>query len=196
VSVPFVVRAATRQRVAWIGGSVHRVLVDGAATEGRIALLRSSMRGGTASPVHVHEREDETVFMLDGEATFWAGPLRWDLRSGDTAFLPRGVPHTYAITSEAADLITVCNPAGVEQFFRAAGWTSSDPPPQDWSPNVELMRLAAEACGQRVLGPPIAVGDTMPDAYLPPGVDAVHDPILFEVGQCTGDRDEGTARRA
>jgi quercetin dioxygenase-like cupin family protein len=166
MSVPFIVRATAQQRIAWIGGSVHRVLLDGTATDDRLAMLRSSMRGGAASPVHVHDREDETVYVMDGEATFWAGHRRWDLTAGDTAFLPRGVPHTYLITSDTADLITVCNPAGIEEFFRAAGWDSSDPPPPDWVPTVEAMRLAAEACGQRVLGPPIAIGDDMPDVYL------------------------------
>lgn len=32
------------------------------------------------------------------------------------AFLPRGVPHTYLFTSDTAEIITVCNPAGMEEF--------------------------------------------------------------------------------
>ncbi len=166
VSVPYIARAGTQQQISWIGGSVHRVVLDAAATERRLAMFRSSMRRGAASPVHIHDREDETVFVLEGEGIFWAGDQRWKLKSGDTAFLPRGVPHTYLFTSDTVDMITVCNPAGMEEFFRAAGWDLSNPQPQGWVVDVEAMRCAAQACGQRVLGPPLAAGDEMPAAYL------------------------------
>jgi quercetin dioxygenase-like cupin family protein len=117
--VPDIARGATQQQISWIGGSVA---LDAAATQNRLAMFRSSMRGGAASPVHVHDRGDETVFVLEGEGIFWAGDQRWQLISGDTAFLPRGVPHTYLFTSDTAEVNTVCNPAGMEEFFRAVGW--------------------------------------------------------------------------
>lgn len=94
MSGAYIARAATQQQISWIGGSVHRVVLDAAATQSRLAMFRSSMRGGAASPVHVHDREDETVFVPKGHGIFWAGDQRWKLKSGDTAFLPRGVPHT------------------------------------------------------------------------------------------------------
>jgi quercetin dioxygenase-like cupin family protein len=166
MSVPHLARADSQQAISWIGGGVHRVILDAGATDDRLAMLRSSMRGGAASPVHVHDREDETVLLLEGAGIVWAGDRRWELKSGDTAFLPRGVPHTYLFTSETVDMITVCNPAGMEEFFRAAGWDLENPLPDDWSVDIEALESAAQACGQRVLGPPLAVGDEMPAAYL------------------------------
>jgi quercetin dioxygenase-like cupin family protein len=166
LSIPHIGRATTHQRIAWLGGSVHHVVLDAAATDGRLAMFRSSMRGGAASPVHVHDNEDETVFVLEGHGTFWAGDQRWELGSGDTAFLPRGVPHTYLFTSDTAEIITVCNPAGMEEFFRAAGWDLSSPQPHDWAVDPAALRDAADACGQRVLGPPLRPGDEMPASYL------------------------------
>jgi quercetin dioxygenase-like cupin family protein len=166
MSVPYLAESATRQHIAWIGDSIHRVVLDSAATDNRLAMFRSSMRGGTASPVHVHDREDETVFLLDGSAVFWAGAKRWRATSGDTVFLPRGVPHTYAITSDAAEIITVCNPAGMEEFFREIGWDLAKPRPDDWRVDVGAMRDAALRCGQQVLGPPLGPDDTMPAGYL------------------------------
>ena len=70
MSVPYIARGATQQQISVIGGSVHRVVLDAAATENRLAMFRSSMRGGAASPVHVHDREDETVFVLEGRGHF------------------------------------------------------------------------------------------------------------------------------
>jgi quercetin dioxygenase-like cupin family protein len=159
----FVQRTDGGQEIAWLGGSVHRVVLDGAATGGRSALFRSTMRAGTASPVHIHDHDDETVVLLSGSGVFWAGDQRWELEAGDTAFLPRGLPHTYAITSDAAELLTICNPAGMEEFFRAAGWDLARPLPDGWSVDRELLGRAGVAAGQRVLGPPLTPGDEMPE---------------------------------
>lgn len=124
------------------------------------------MRAGAASPVHVHEHEDETVFVLSGTGVFWAGDQRRQLSSGDTAFLPRGLPHTYMFTSETAELITICNPAGMEEFFRQAGWDLADPMPEDWAVDLKSLGRIGEAAGQKVLGPPLGPEDTMPPGFL------------------------------
>jgi quercetin dioxygenase-like cupin family protein len=165
MSTGWITRAAGRQNIAWIGGSVHGVLLDGAATGNRLAAFRSQMRAGAASPVHVHDQDDETVFVLEGAGVAWVGDQRWELRSGDSVFMPRHVPHSYVFTAET-DLLTVCNPAGMENFFRAAGWDLKDPQPQDWAVDMETLRTSGEAGGQHVLGPPLAPGSEMPAQYL------------------------------
>ena len=169
MTLAYVSRAGTEQQLAWIGGSVHHITLDAAVTGGRLAVFRSSMRGGAASPVHVHDHEDETVYILSGTGIFWAGDQRWELGSGDTAFLPRGVPHSYLFTSDDVELLTVCNPAGTEEFFRAVGWDLTDPKPADWAVDMHALAAAGEAAGQHVLGPPLAAGDAMPVAYLEDG---------------------------
>jgi quercetin dioxygenase-like cupin family protein len=170
VSRAAIARADRSPRIAWIGGSVHTVCLAGPATEGRLTVLRSSMRGPAASPVHVHPEEDETVAVLDGRAVFWAGRDRFEAAAGDTVFLPRGLAHTYRITSETADLITICTPAGMERFFRAAGWDlSRGPVPDGWAVAPADLQAAALAGGQQVLGPPLALDEDMPESYLSGG---------------------------
>ncbi len=88
------------------------------------------------------------------------------LGAGDTVFLPRNVPHTYVLTSEEAELLTICNPAGFEDFIRAAGWNLSVAKPEDSVVDMRALIDAAEATGQRVLGPPLGLGDAMPRRYL------------------------------
>ena len=160
-------RAGTAQRIAWLGGSVHHIVLDGDATAGRLAALRSSMPAGTASPVHVHDHDDETVFVLSGGGVVWAGPDRWELGPGDTAFLPRGLPHAYRFTS-TAEILTICNPAGMEGFFRTAGRDLTDPDPDGWAVDLTTLAAAAAARGQTVLGPPLGPDDAMPVGYLEP----------------------------
>jgi quercetin dioxygenase-like cupin family protein len=166
MSLAYVARAGDNQQIAWIADSVHRITLDAAATGGRLAAIRSTMRGGAASPVHVHEHEDETVFVLSGTGIFWAGEKRWELGSGDTAFLPRGLPHTYLFTSDETELLTICNPAGMEEFFRAAGWDLANPKPADWAVDIKSLATIGEAAGQTVLGPPLAPDEHMPARFL------------------------------
>jgi quercetin dioxygenase-like cupin family protein len=166
MTLAYIARNGAEQRLEWIGGSIHHITLDAAATDGRLTAVRSTMKGGTASPVHVHEHEDETVFLLSGTGVFWAGDRRWELGSGDTAFLPRAVPHTYLFTSDEVELLTVCNPAGMEEFFRAAGWDLAQPRPDDWAVDMAALARAAEETGQTLLGPPLQKDDAMPARYL------------------------------
>jgi hypothetical protein len=44
-----VTRAGAEQRIAWLGGSIHHIVLDGSATDGQLMAVRSSMKTGTAS---------------------------------------------------------------------------------------------------------------------------------------------------
>jgi hypothetical protein len=69
------------------------------------------------------------------------------------------------LTSDA-ELLTICNPAGFEEFIRAAGWDLSAPKPAGWAVDMKALADAAAATGQTLLGPPLALGDVMPAEYL------------------------------
>ena len=50
---------------------------------------------GTAIPLHTHNVE-ESVFVLDGQATAVVGGDSFDLEPGDATWVPAGVPHRFA----------------------------------------------------------------------------------------------------
>jgi quercetin dioxygenase-like cupin family protein len=166
MSVPYLAQATDNQQLEWLDGGVMRVMLDGTKTDGRLAMLRSAAPGGTASPVHVHVSEDEVIVLLQGSGIFWVGEQRYELSEGGVAFLPRNIPHAYRLTSETVDMLTVCTPAGLENFFRAVGWDLSHPKPDGWEVTPASMAPAAEATGQTILGPPLAADQMIPHAYL------------------------------
>lgn len=150
---PHIAQAKEQQQLEWLSGHPMSVLLDSAATGGRLMMLRSTPPAGSASPLHVHGREDEVFVLLSGEALFVVGDRTHELGPGGVAFLPRNIPHAYRITADA-HVLTVCTPGGLEEFFRTAGHDLSLPKPERWAITPESMSAAFEPLGGRIVGPP------------------------------------------
>jgi quercetin dioxygenase-like cupin family protein len=154
MSLAFIAQASEHQELEWIGGSTVTVLLDGDATGGQLTAVRSRMREGAASPVHLHRNEDEMFVLLAGSGLFWVGDECHEVGQGGAVFLPRNVPHAYRFTSPEVDLLTLCTPSGMEHFFRNAGRDLSEPRPDGWEVTLEALVEAAKVGGQEILGPP------------------------------------------
>ena len=122
-----------------------RVHVSAEQTADTFALLEVFHPAGDQPPLHVHHDSDETFYVLEGEMTLWVGDQTRVLRPGDSAFAPRGIPHTLRPGADGTRSLVASTPAGFEAFVRAVG--AADPGPE------ELTRMAAEH-GIEILGPP------------------------------------------
>jgi quercetin dioxygenase-like cupin family protein len=91
-----------------------RTLVAGSATGNRLALLEIHGSVGRGIVRHIHEHEDEVVYVLDGELTFHIGKEVHRARKGSCLVLPRGIEHSYVVESRLAQLLVVVTPAGLE----------------------------------------------------------------------------------
>ena len=106
----------------WFTDNVMRVHVDGDRSDGAFALVEATGRQGDMPPLHVHHRDDETFYVLEGRLTLvLRGELPIELSAGDAALAPKGVPHVYRIESDSARWLVVGTPAGFEEFVREAG---------------------------------------------------------------------------
>lgn len=71
------------------------------------------------TPLHVHEREDELFYVLDGEHVFQIGDEEFRVGPGGFAFGPRGIPHSQRrVVPGAGRLLILATPGGLEGFFR------------------------------------------------------------------------------
>jgi mannose-6-phosphate isomerase-like protein (cupin superfamily) len=71
------------------------------------------------TPLHVHEREDELFFVLEGEHVFQVGDDEFRVGPGALVFAPRGVPHSQRrVVPRTGRILVVTAPAGLEGFFR------------------------------------------------------------------------------
>jgi quercetin dioxygenase-like cupin family protein len=97
------------------------VLVKGEETGGRFALVETIEQPGNELPYRRHHWEDKVIYVLDGALALSIARTWVHAPVGTAVFVPRGVEHTYAITSESARLLTMLTPAGFERFYQEYG---------------------------------------------------------------------------
>ena len=75
-------------------------------TNGDLAVFEQNgftPKGGT--PLHIHPNQDEFFYIIEGEYLFQVGNEQYEMKKGDTIFLPRNVQHTFALLSEKGKVI-------------------------------------------------------------------------------------------
>ena len=97
-----------------------------ASTDGALTFIESDTTGG--APRHVHSREDECLYVLDGTISVECGDDAWVLGKGAFVFLPRGVPHAWDVVGERSRVLIITAPAGLEEFLRELHAAESSPP--------------------------------------------------------------------
>ncbi len=142
----------------WHLGGLLTFKATGEQTEGRFALMEERGGRGYASPLHVHEREDEALYVLEGTVLAYVGDELIRATPGTYVYLPKRVPHAVVVEGEGARFLTFICPAGLERFFQATGQPAAArtlPPPDQPVDEEALDRFAAEH-GATILGPPPA----------------------------------------
>lgn len=112
---------------------------------------------GSGPPIHVHHREDEWFYVIEGELTFWVGGRIIKAPTGAFVYGPRDIPHTFTVTSPQARSLVVTEPAGFEKFMRTLGEPAAaqtTPPTGVALPSRDRIMAAAAEFGIEILGPP------------------------------------------
>lgn len=128
--------------------------VQSADSGGALAVGEVSMRPGDEPPLHIHAREDEVWYVLEGEILFQVGQERIVRRAGESILLPRGLQHGCAVQSASARILHFYTPAGLEEAFRALSVAEGATPPPLAPPQV---MAAFEERGVTFVGPPLPV---------------------------------------
>jgi quercetin dioxygenase-like cupin family protein len=110
-----------------IVGDVYRFLATGEETEGRYAQWEAIVPPGGGPPPHVHSREEEGFYILEGEITIQVGDERFVAIAGTFANMPVGRLHSFKNESgKPARMIITIAPAGLEQMFLEVGQPVAD----------------------------------------------------------------------
>jgi quercetin dioxygenase-like cupin family protein len=111
-------------------GSPYRFLATSAQTAGSLALIEAIAPPHSEVPLHMHTREDETFFVLEGQLKIQCGGRPLVLEERSTAFLPRNIPHSYAnYWDTPAKYLVSITPGGFEKCLEEFGHLSADSRP-------------------------------------------------------------------
>ncbi len=100
-------------------------------------------------PLHIHPFQDEWFYVVEGEYLFQVGADKYQMKPGDTIFLPRNVQHAFVQLSEKGKMIVSYLPAGkMEAFFKITDTWTSPPTPE------EIKQVFADH-DMKVVGPPL-----------------------------------------
>src|SRR5829696_6692042 len=102
----------------WHLGGLLSISATANDTNGAVSVVEERAVRGYATPPHVHGREDETLFVIEGELKYVVGGTPGIAVAGNTVFLPRSVPHRFEVTSQEARFLVIITPGGFEQFFK------------------------------------------------------------------------------
>jgi quercetin dioxygenase-like cupin family protein len=109
-------------------GNTVTVKVDPKTGSPGMAMGTQALDPGVGIPVHMHEHEDEVLFVHDGRGVAVLGGQRKEVGKGDTVFIPHGVWHGVESSGEAVELLWIVTPPGLEEFFRETGAPAGAPP--------------------------------------------------------------------
>jgi quercetin dioxygenase-like cupin family protein len=115
-ALPFLRSKDDAVSFAVANGNTMRIRASAADTGGAYTLMEADQVAGTGPPLHAHETEDETFYVLSGSYSFWVGDDVLSGSAGDIVFVPRLVPHRFRCETDGRMLL-LYTPGGFEGFF-------------------------------------------------------------------------------
>jgi quercetin dioxygenase-like cupin family protein len=130
----------------WIVGDTMTFKATAESTGGSLLLFENLTAPGGGLPPHIHTREGEFFYVLDGTFEVRIGDEVHALGPGGFAYVPQGTVHNFRNTAETPSRILVgFTPGGIEGFFRESGRPATDDGPAPPLDEDEIARTTVAA---------------------------------------------------
>lgn len=150
----FVVKAGEdrfNEPIKYRGISPNLVKISAKDTNGLFSVFEYEGFARMGPDLHVHPKQDETFYVLEGEYLFQLGAEKHTLKAGDTIFLPRNIPHTWLQLTDKGKLMYMLQPAGkMEAFFKKMNAIQGPP-------SAELVQKIHLEHGIKIVGPALTL---------------------------------------
>jgi quercetin dioxygenase-like cupin family protein len=126
----------------WWFGSLAEIKATAADTGGQMTIVEVTEHPGAEAPLHVHRRDDEGFWVLEGDVTFEVGGTTIEASAGDYVFGPRDIPHRFTVGDRGCRMLFILVPGGIEDVIRATSEAAPSrtlPPPPEAEPSPEEM---------------------------------------------------------
>ncbi|SIO36548.1 cupin domain-containing protein [Chitinophaga niabensis] len=98
-------------------GGYFRTLIAPDQTGNALALLELTLPQGAEPPAHIHNNEDESFYVVEGQVSVSVAGSATVLNPGEALFAPRNVPHSFRILTEKATIINLITPGTLWNYF-------------------------------------------------------------------------------
>jgi mannose-6-phosphate isomerase-like protein (cupin superfamily) len=150
---PLAVTRGTGEARWWLG-QLAEIKATAADTGGLFSIVEVTNAPNYEAPLHVHHREDEAFWIIEGSVTLEVGGTTIEAGAGDYAFGPRGLPHKYTVGAQGCRMLFILTPGGFEDLVRAMSVpadTRSVPSQDGPPPDMERVRAIAATYGCELL---------------------------------------------
>jgi quercetin dioxygenase-like cupin family protein len=106
-------RLSSLELSKWENGNLTTNLAETKDTGGAFLFMEATLDPGTEPPPHVHSREHELFYVLEGEFDVYVGKDAFK-GPGDCIFLPKFTPHAFVIRSRRLRVLALFTPSGLE----------------------------------------------------------------------------------
>lgn len=148
-----VVRSGAGEARWWLG-ALAEIKATAADTGGQFTLIEMTHPRGYEAPLHVHHREDESFWILDGHATLYVGEETIHVSAGDYALGPRDIPHRYTVGEGGCRMLYLLTPGGFEELVKDMSEPAASrtvPPPTERPPDMAWVQQIANKHGCELL---------------------------------------------
>ena len=149
---------ADEGRSFWLFTDLHTFKAVSEDTGGAFALEELTAHMRFAPPPHIHHREDESYYILEGEYEFLIDGRTFTAGPGSFVYMPKGQLHMHMNAGDTpARALVLLMPAGVERFLEEAGEPATDVsyvPPIPEMPELQRTVERAQKYGIEVPPPP------------------------------------------
>jgi quercetin dioxygenase-like cupin family protein len=101
---PTVVRG-NEGEARWWFGALAELKATAADTGGQMTIVEVTEPPGAEAPLHVHHRDDEGFWILEGDVTFEVGDTTIEASAGDYVFGPRNIPHRFTVGANGCRML-------------------------------------------------------------------------------------------
>ncbi|MGH7807363.1 MAG: quercetin 2,3-dioxygenase [Thermodesulfobacteriota bacterium] len=135
-----------KDKSLWVLGDLYTFKVAGEETNGNYSVIEILAQPNNGPPPHIHHRENEGFYVLEGEFSFFYVDSAFTATAGSFVHIPKGTLHTFNnVGTVPARVLLIITPAGLEKLFEEIGEPAKDkstPPPVNPATVEKLLSLA------------------------------------------------------
>ncbi|SVS88818.1 Quercetin 2,3-dioxygenase [Klebsiella pneumoniae] len=105
-------------KMTGVAGDIYTIKASSRDTNGAYTIMEAVIPAQKGPPPHIHSREEESFFVLDGELEFFADGERTVAGVGASVTVPKGSLHYFKNLGDTpARMLIIAVPAGLDDYF-------------------------------------------------------------------------------